>query len=172
MELALHRSPAHLGASYLPCWAHVCSHHQRGLVMGSGQALEALCSLLYSSCHWASLLWALQDSCSLSLHRLACSPHSCHSMWSRVAQAATISFLRAAAFICTSHIHRVSLVIVSLRRSRGHFRAGDRRTLVVLLHGNGQGISALVLHPHVSYALLVPLLWMKGQTGPCQHLLL
>ena len=42
MGLAFHKSPAHVGLSYLSFLDHLYSHHPKGLVMGLGQAPEAL----------------------------------------------------------------------------------------------------------------------------------
>ena len=55
MGLVLHKSPAHVGLSCVTFLDHSYSHHPKGSVIGSGQALEALHSQLYSSCCQRSL---------------------------------------------------------------------------------------------------------------------
>ena len=105
MGLALHKSPAHAGLLCVPFLDHSYSHHPKGSVMGSGQAPEAQHSQLYSSCHrapslsilcMASCRWTLQSSCSSRFLWVASSSCSCLCIHSRVAWAASFSFLRAA----------------------------------------------------------------------------
>ena len=121
--LVLHRFPAHLGLSYLSFLEHSYSHHPKGSVMGSGQALEALHLWIYSSycrapsftslcpaSHW----WTLQSLCSFSFLQVACSSYSCCLIQSRVAWAASFSCLWATTLIHMLHISRASGIVVSL----------------------------------------------------------
>ena len=123
MGLALQRSLAHSGASYLSCFTHVYLYHLRGSVIGSGQAPEALHYWLYCSCHsapslanlhWVSCWQALLDCHSSSLFWAASSSHSCHAMQSRVAWVATFSLSHSVSLIWTLHICMVSLVMLFL----------------------------------------------------------
>ena len=101
MGLVLHKSPAHAGLSCVPFLDHSYSHHPKGSVIGSGQAPEAQCSQLYSSCHrapslsklhMASCCQTLWSSCPSHFLWAASSSHSCLHICSRVAWGASFSF--------------------------------------------------------------------------------
>ena len=106
-----------------PFWTTHIHTIPRNQVMGLGQAPEALCSWLYSSCCWASSFaslhlascwWTLQSSCFFSFLWVACSSHSCCLIQLGVAQVASFSHLWAVTLTHMSHISRSSRVVVTL----------------------------------------------------------
>ena len=164
MGLALHKSPAHAGLLCVPFLDHSYSHHPKGSVMGSGQAPEAWCSQLYSSCQRAPSLSILcMASCRRTLQSswpscflwAASSSRSCLCIHSRVARAASFSLLRAANLRCTSpNVNSGEGITVPPRWPGGGLRVGDCRALVVQLHRDCWGKTGLSTSACPSFPLL------------------
>ena len=131
------------------CLFHSYSHHPKGLVMGLGQAPEALHSQLYSSCHQAPLLHQLTSSLVLvSSSKLALLFFTLGSLFipfllSDPGKGGSSGLLfPLVSCNLLSHITHLQVIQGSshpLGWSRGCFRISDWRVLMVQIHGDRQG---------------------------------
>ena len=155
--------------------------------MGSGQAPEALCSWLYSSCCRAPsfsnlrpasrrrILWSLCSSC---LFRAASSSHSCLRICSKGGSSSLLFFLVGC------HL-KSYITLCQFRggdnrppgRPGGSLGVSDWRTLAVQMHSEGWGKTSLEMGVCLSSPLFWPSHWWQGDglstfvsEHPNQHL--
>ena len=183
MGLALHKSPAHVGLSYLSFLDHSYLHHPKGLVMGLGQAPEAPLLMIILFLPLSPFLHQLMPSFTL----LSSS------------ELTLLLFLYGGLFIpflfldpvkCGSSCLLFFLVGCNLNSHIAHqqfirgsncppgwpggcFRVSDWRALAVQMHGDGWRKTSLGMGICMSSPLFWPPYWWQGgQTVPCQHWLL